>query len=293
MASNGAESPEKAGAAGAPPRPAGPPPPPPPGITVAVGGEVDLHQDIARSIGHQVEVMILDAKHQSETKVGKEIQKIKLKMEAMAEKIKMTTERVAGLEPGRNGLLKSDLQTSITKLEEVWEGEVGTLKHELWQTIQAHNHNADLLKHHKDAIDQVQVRMTDLGPDPELEQVHAQLMAVDKVMQKELQKEQQMDQLMSRLTLVQQQLMGAWGGGSQAFLAAQAHAAAAAGGAALNPALAGHACAAAAGKKQQRKAPKATKGAKASAASMASMANAASLRAEAPEFVPTWGGSDS
>jgi len=291
MASNGAESPEKTSTAGAPPRPAGPPPPPPPGIAVPGGSEVDLHQDIARSIGRQVEGMILDAKHNSETKVGKEIQKIKQKMEAMAEKIKMTTDRVAALEPGRTGLLKSDLQTSIAKLEEVWEGEVGTLKHELWQTIQAHNHNADLLKHHKDAIDQVQVRMTDLGPDPELEQVHAQLMAVDKVMQKELQKEQQMDQLMSRLTLVQQQLMGAWGGGSQALLAAQA---AASGVAALNPALASHACAAAAGKKQQRKAPKATKGAKAaSAASMASMANAASLRAEAPEFVPTWGGSDS
>lgn len=39
--------------------------------------------------------------------------------------------------------------------------QVSTLKHELWQTIQAHNHNADLLKHHKDAIDQVQARMTD------------------------------------------------------------------------------------------------------------------------------------
>ena len=35
-----------------------------------------------------------------------------------------------------------------------WSIEVITLKHELWQTIQAHNHNADLLKHHKDAIDQ-------------------------------------------------------------------------------------------------------------------------------------------
>ena len=35
-----------------------------------------------------------------------------------------------------------------------WTIEVSTLKHELWQTIQAHNHNADLLKHHKDAIDQ-------------------------------------------------------------------------------------------------------------------------------------------
>ncbi|CAE7031311.1 unnamed protein product [Symbiodinium sp. CCMP2456] len=161
MANNGTDS--------APPRPTGPPPPPP-GID-APSSDVDLHHDIARDIGQQVEVMILDAKHASETKVGKEITKIKGKMEAMAEKIKMINERVAGIEPGRNGLLKSDLQSSIAKLEEVWEGEVGTLKHELWQTIQAHNHNADLLKHHKDAIDQVQSRMTDLAPNPELEQV--------------------------------------------------------------------------------------------------------------------------
>ncbi|CAE7765935.1 unnamed protein product [Symbiodinium necroappetens] len=67
----------------------------------------DLHHDIARDIGQQVEVMILDAKHASETKVGKEITKIKGKMEAMAEKIKMINERVAGIEPGRNGLLKA------------------------------------------------------------------------------------------------------------------------------------------------------------------------------------------
>eukprot|EP00931_Biecheleriopsis_adriatica_P073996 TRINITY_DN48186_c0_g1_i1.p1 TRINITY_DN48186_c0_g1~~TRINITY_DN48186_c0_g1_i1.p1 ORF type:complete len:293 (-),score=100.72 TRINITY_DN48186_c0_g1_i1:120-998(-) len=288
MASNGAES------TGAPPRPSGPPPPPPPGIAAAgaadPASETDFHHDIARDIGQQVEIMILDAKHQSETKVGKEIQKIKVKMEAMAEKINMIKERVATIEPGLGSFLKSDLQTSIAKLEEVWGSEVGNLKHELWHTIQAHNHNADLLKHHKDAIDEVQGRMTDLAPNPELEQVHAQLMQVDKVMQREMIKEQQMDQLMARLTVVQQQLMGAWGGsaaGSSAFLAAQA--AAAAGGGALAgsaTAQASATAAAAAGKKVQRKAPKAAKAAKASAASLAA---AASLRAEAPEFVPTSG----
>merc|ERR550537_508684 len=104
----------------------------------------------------------------------------------------MVTERVNKLESnGAGPLLKADLQKSIAKLEEVWEGEVGTLKHELWQTIQAHNHNADLLKHHKDAIDQVQGRMTENAPNPELEQVHAQLMQVDKVMQREMDKERQ------------------------------------------------------------------------------------------------------
>lgn len=130
----------------------------------------------------------------------------------------MINNKVALVEPDRNALLKTDLQSSIAKLEEVWEGhrdagdieknmgiliifkkrngddvdmslyiyihiplifhqwrfirllihqcvhadvvsrccfqlvacpgmlcpgEVSTLKHELWQTIQAHNHNAE------------------------------------------------------------------------------------------------------------------------------------------------------
>ena len=59
------------------------------------------------------------------------------KMEAMAEKIKMINEKVAAVEPAHQGLPRSELSNSIAKLEEVWEGEVGTLKNELWQTIQA------------------------------------------------------------------------------------------------------------------------------------------------------------
>lgn len=43
----------------------------------------DFHHDLARDIGQQVEVMILDAKLASETKVGKEVQKIKQKMEVL------------------------------------------------------------------------------------------------------------------------------------------------------------------------------------------------------------------
>lgn len=236
-----------------------------------------MHQDIARDIGQQVEIMILEAKRASESKVGQEIQRVKARMEAIGEKIKLVTERTARLDSSSQGLLKSDLQKSIAKLEEAWEGEVGTLKHELWQTIQAHNHNADLLKHHKDAIDQVQSRMTDSAPNPELEQVHAQLMQVDKVMQREVAKEQHMDALMQRLTHVQQQLsasLGHWGAGMtpQFPMPQVAHAAAAA---------------ANVGKKRQPKA-KSAKPAKPTSASLA--ANAASLRAEAPEFVPTTSG---
>jgi hypothetical protein len=38
------------------------------------------------------------------------------------EKIKMINNKVALVEPDRNALLKTDLQSSIAKLEEVWEG---------------------------------------------------------------------------------------------------------------------------------------------------------------------------
>ncbi|CAE8614330.1 unnamed protein product, partial [Polarella glacialis] len=99
--------------------------------------------------------MILNAKNQSETKVSTEIRRIKTKMDSMLEKIQMVTERVARM-GSDNVIQKADLQRSIGKLEEVWDGEVGALKHELWQTIQAHNHNADLMKYHKESIDQMQ-----------------------------------------------------------------------------------------------------------------------------------------
>merc|ERR1719424_2342942 len=124
----------------------------------------------------------------------------------MNDKIKVIADRVSRLDSNVEALTRSWLSKSIAKLEEVWESEVSTLKHELWQTIQAHNHNADLLKHHKDAIDGITGRITEIAPSPELESVHAQLLQVDKIMQRESAKEHQMDQLVARLQALQGQL---------------------------------------------------------------------------------------
>lgn len=213
--------------------------------------------------------MILEAKHKSESTVSKEVAKIKVKMEATSKKIKQVTERVNKLESnGAGPLLKADLQKSMAKLEEVWEGEVGSLKHELWQTIQAHNHNADLLKHHKTAIDQIQGRASESSPNPELEQVHTQLLQVDKVLQREQTKEQQLDTLMLRLTAVQQQLSAAGGGWVQAAYSSGSTGSA---------------------KKATRKQGQGKSKAKAAANPGA---QAMSMRAEAPEFVPTTGWSE-
>merc|ERR1719343_561058 len=85
-------------------------------------------------------------------------------MKQIQDKITLVNERVMRMDAGNHGMLKADLAKSIAKLEEVWESEVSTLKHELWQTIQAHNHNADLLKHHKDALDQVQSTLGEAPP---------------------------------------------------------------------------------------------------------------------------------
>jgi len=233
------------------------------------GPEIDMTQDIARDIGQSVEIMILNAKHDSESKVGKEIHKLKSKMDQLSEKIKMVAERVARAEPTSRGLLKTDLQKSIAKLEEVWDSEAGALKHELWQTIQAHNHNADLLKHHKDAIDQVQNSMGAPGSSPELEQVQAQILQVDKVVRLQQQKDQHLDQLMQRIAMLQQQLgagpsMSSWPP------------------AGLGPISMGAAAGQAANAKKnpQRKAKAKPKPAAGGAAAMPT------LRAEAAEFVP-------
>lgn len=243
------------------------------------------NNDVARDIGLQVEMLILSAKRQSETKVSQEIQKIKQKIDAMGEKVRVVTERVSRLDAANSSLLKSDLERSIAKLEEVWEGEVGTLKHELWQTIQAHNHNADLMRYHKDAIEQIQGRMSENTPNPELDQILVHIAQVDMIMQREQAKHQQMDQLMQRLAAVQQQLsvgLG-WGAGMQPGMppgippgmpfpmpGKQAPG--------LQPAQV-----------KQPARSKATKAKKAPKAQPAPAAqnSALTLRAEAPEFVPT------
>mmetsp|Transcript_93627 Transcript_93627/g.238406 ORF Transcript_93627/g.238406 Transcript_93627/m.238406 type:complete len:274 (+) Transcript_93627:126-947(+) len=259
--------------------------------------------DIARDIGQQVEAMILQAKQANEAKVGKEIGRVKAKMEQVSEKIKLVSERVSRLDGGGGGLSKSDFNDSLGKLESVWESEVGMLKHELWQTIQAHNHNADLLKHHKDEVDKVTTRLAEHATaNPDLEQVQQRLKEVDTIVQRERVKDQQMEQLMQRVTLLQQQftalMASSWGGaGLGAFAGisqAQMLAAAAGSGMAGGGGMGG--CGGCGGnRKGQRKddgAPK--RAAKASAkkgppgaASAQAAAAAASLRAEAPVFVPT------
>ena len=42
---------------------------------------------------------------------------------------------------------------ALAKVEQQWGRELGKLKQELHQTVFAHNHNADLMKHQKDVVE--------------------------------------------------------------------------------------------------------------------------------------------
>jgi len=243
-------------------------------------------QDIARDVGKQVEMMILKAKHASETKVSSEIVKIKVKMESINQKIQLVRGKLNRLEGASEPISRAELLSSIDKLEEVWEGEVGMLKHELWQTIQAHNHNADLMKHHKEAIDQVQSRVAETS-NPEMAQIQEQLAQVERTYRREQEKQQQIDTFMTRISTIQHQLntsFPSWGlpglpppqppvpmGPGMLPQAASKKAAA------KKPKA----------KAATAKAPSAAHLAAAQAQAAAVSALLPSMRAEAPEFVPT------
>merc|ERR1719436_1162397 len=68
----------------------------------------------------------------------------------------------------------------LSKIEQQWGQEIRTLKQELHQTILAHNHNADLIKHHKDTIDALRERCMKLQNNTvKTSEIQQQLLRLD------------------------------------------------------------------------------------------------------------------
>merc|ERR1719158_2608310 len=80
------------------------------------------------------------------------------------------------------------------------------LKQELHQTILAHNHNADLIKHHKDTIDALRTRCdklcTNTGRSSEIQK---QLSTLDQRL-KQQQKTRKLEPLFERLSALEQRV---------------------------------------------------------------------------------------
>merc|ERR1719209_2810671 len=78
----------------------------------------------------------------------------------MDERLDQMLAHLDGLQPQENAdtLTAEAVAGLLSKTEQQWGQEIRTLKQELHQTILAHNHNADLIKHHKETIDLIRNR---------------------------------------------------------------------------------------------------------------------------------------
>jgi len=120
----------------------------------------------SESIARQVEAMVLSAKRVNEAKVEQEIQKIKGRIETMDGKIRLIVSRLSRIDSNPRAVQKVELQECLAGLDEAWEGELGSLKQALWQTIRGHNHNADLMRQIRQAIDTLQLQIEEIVRTP-------------------------------------------------------------------------------------------------------------------------------
>merc|ERR1719460_1648706 len=94
----------------------------------------------------------------------------------------------------------------LSKIEQQWGQEIRMLKQELHQTILAHNHNADLIKHHKDTIDALRERCTKLQSSKgRSSEFLTQMQRLDARL-KQQQKSRKLEPIFERLQRLEQQV---------------------------------------------------------------------------------------
>lgn len=220
--------------------PAGPPgiaPAPPPGFATPPGAAVGEGQDISGSIISRVQRLIDEARKDTENKVKMELKHILQPMLAMDARLDQLIVQLDGVEAekphvrptgeGSEPPLDAEVIAQLlSKIEQQWGQEIRTLKQELHQTILAHNHNADLIKHHKDTIDALRERCSMLqGSSVKTAEIQQQLQKLDARL-KQQQKQRKLEPLFERLGVLEQRVATAAAaqhhGGAMAAAAAAA-----------------------------------------------------------------------
>mmetsp|Transcript_56415 Transcript_56415/g.167929 ORF Transcript_56415/g.167929 Transcript_56415/m.167929 type:complete len:250 (+) Transcript_56415:62-811(+) len=168
-----------------------------------------LESGVAAAIGQQVEQMIIQAKKDSESRVQQELSMAHLQLRRMESVISELSDRVAERVRSRatpEASPKVDeafLTQKISQLEQKWAAEMKALKQDLHRTILAHNHNSDLMRHHRDALDDARAKL-DARVGPRAEQVDAQIEQVDRMLRARQAKYQALDALEERLAMLEQ-----------------------------------------------------------------------------------------
>mmetsp|Transcript_71589 Transcript_71589/g.186206 ORF Transcript_71589/g.186206 Transcript_71589/m.186206 type:complete len:336 (-) Transcript_71589:93-1100(-) len=206
--------------------PAEPPPPAPPGLwqqqamavasrpasAAAAGDEastIDKQREISGTIAAQVARLLEQARVDTENKVKMELKGIRDQMMAMDAGLDLLLAQLDGVEPSAAPSLDADsVGQVLSNIEQKWGQEIRTLKEELHQTILAHNHNADLIKHHKDSIDDIRNRVFRLqngGAAKAAADIQASLARLD-ALPKQQQTQRKLEPLFERLTRLERQL---------------------------------------------------------------------------------------
>uniref|UniRef100_A0A7S2ADP2 Uncharacterized protein n=1 Tax=Alexandrium andersonii TaxID=327968 RepID=A0A7S2ADP2_9DINO len=179
---------------------------------VGEGRELELQKEISGTIETQVSRLIEQARHDTESKVKMELKTIRDAMLAMDARLDQLLGQLEGLDPAESLEPKLDADavgTLLSKIEQQWGQEIRTLKQELHQTILAHNHNADLIKHHKDTIDSLREKAMKMQtPAVKTSELQQHLARLDQRL-KQQQKQRKLEPLFERLTVLEQRVVAA------------------------------------------------------------------------------------
>eukprot|EP00933_Yihiella_yeosuensis_P073790 TRINITY_DN82538_c0_g1_i1.p1 TRINITY_DN82538_c0_g1~~TRINITY_DN82538_c0_g1_i1.p1 ORF type:complete len:324 (+),score=82.70 TRINITY_DN82538_c0_g1_i1:156-1127(+) len=223
------------GLAGAPPGLVAAPGLSPPANGAAAEGEnLGLKQEIFTKISAQVQSLLLQAKQESEAKVKLELRELHMAMQELDNRLDTIIQCLDETEVAKGGisttgeapLEQATIVTTLANVEQNWGKELNKLKNELHQTIFAHNHNADLMKHQKEKLEQIRQEIDARNaPSPEkIKVAKAQLVKLDHI-NKASQKQRRLEPILGRMAALEQKVGALWrwsGGMSQASAAASA-----------------------------------------------------------------------
>lgn len=168
-------------------------------------------KEISGTIESQVMKLIEQARHDTESKVKVELKQIRDAMMVLDQQLDQLLAQLDAIEPRepREPSLDAEAVSRLQKIEQQWGQEIKTLKQELHQTILAHNHNSDLMKHHKETIEVLRERCGKLqSSNVKTSGIQQQLIQLDARL-KQQQNHRKLEPLFERVAAVEQRLAAA------------------------------------------------------------------------------------
>lgn len=177
----------------------------------------DVRAEILARIGDRVTQLLGAARKDSESKVKAELGAMHAIMGKMDSSIDALVRQLDEIEEAPEQAVEPQtVAQALAKLEQQWGKELGKLKQELHQTIYAHNHNADLMKHQKDALDAIRTELEMQKTPNDSDRVKLakqQLNKADSLL-KGQQKARKLEPLFRRLAVIEQKIAACrWPGG--------------------------------------------------------------------------------